>query len=282
MIILDYSQVALSNLLVQIGNHTNVEIDIDILRHMILNSIRLINSQFRREYGELVIACDDGKFWRKQIFPYYKAHRKRDRDASELDWNAIFEALAAVRDEIRNNFPYKVIQVETAEADDIIAALVMKLWEVEDKILIVSGDKDFQQLQKYPNVKQYDPTRKRFIKCANPSLFLYEHIMRGDAGDGIPNIRSADDSIMTRTRQKPITKQMVEDAFWNSGSTLLDQERINFSRNEKLISFDKIPEDIVNKVMDKYSTMEVKTRASLPTYFIKTKLRNLFEHLQDF
>lgn len=84
MIILDLNQVMISNLMAQIGNHTNIDIDENLLRHMILNTIRALNMKFKNEYGELVIACDDKNYWRKDIFPYYKAKRAEDREILRL------------------------------------------------------------------------------------------------------------------------------------------------------------------------------------------------------
>ena len=132
--LLDISQVMISNLMQNIGNHTNIEIDTGLLRHMVLNSIRAYNLKFRNEYGELIIACDGGRSWRKDVFPYYKANRKKSRDESELNWSEIFEALNAIRDELRDNFPYRVIHVNNAEADDVIGALCNEYGNTSEKI----------------------------------------------------------------------------------------------------------------------------------------------------
>ncbi len=161
MQIVDLNQVMISNFMAQIGNHHNIKIEEDLLRHMILNSLRSYNAKFRNQYGEMVIACDDTRSWRKNLFPYYKANRKRDREKSELDWNAVFEILNRVRSELKEFFPYRVIQVETAEADDIIGTLCHQFGNTSEKILIISGDKDFRQLQTYMNVRQDDPVRKK-------------------------------------------------------------------------------------------------------------------------
>ncbi len=161
MIIVDLSQVMISNLMVQLGNHTNTELEEDLLRHMILNSIRSYNQKFKNEYGEMIIACDAGNNWRRQIFPYYKANRRKNREKSELNWTQIFDTLSKVREELKEFFPYRVIQIDGAEADDIIGTLVDQFGNTSEKILIMSGDKDFVQLQRYINVKQYDPVQKK-------------------------------------------------------------------------------------------------------------------------
>ena len=119
MIIVDLNQVMISNLLMQIGKHTNAPLEESMVRHMVLNSLRSYNSKFRDEYGEMIIACDNKNYWRKKLFPYYKANRKKKRDESEINWNTVFEIFNKLRTEIKDNFPYRVIQVEGAEADAV-------------------------------------------------------------------------------------------------------------------------------------------------------------------
>ena len=190
MMIIDLNQVMISTFMSQIGNHTNVKVEEDLLRHMILNCIRSYIKKFKNEYGEVVIACDDRHYWRREVYPYYKANRRKSREASEIDWNVVFESLNKIREELKLYFPYRVIQADGAEADDVIGTLVEKFGNTHEKILILSGDKDFVQLQTYMNVKQYDPVRKKFVEHNDPSRFVKEQIMRGDAGDGVPNFLS--------------------------------------------------------------------------------------------
>ena len=172
MILLDYNQICISNLMVQMNK--NAMLDEDLVRHMVLNSIRLYKNRFSDKYGEIVICCDDKNYWRKDIFPYYKAHRKGDREKSPYDWNMIFECLNKIRDELKETFPYRVIRVERAEADDIIGTLCHEhgvlgfMPGYAERMLILSGDKDFSQLQKYENVEQYSPGTKKWIRVNNP------------------------------------------------------------------------------------------------------------------
>ena len=187
------------------------ELEEDLFRHMALNTIRNINSKFRNEYGELVIACDSYKYWRRDYFPYYKAHRKRDREQSNIDWETVFDYFKKIKTELRENFPYKFIEVENAEADDVIATLVQKIQD--KKFLIVSSDKDFQQLQYLPNVDQWDPMQNKFVKCSDPLEYLMDHIFTGDRGDGIPNILSADETFVEGLRQKPYYAEPKHETF---------------------------------------------------------------------
>jgi len=271
----------ISNLMMQIGNHKNIQIEEDLVRHMVLNSIRGYKTKFSAEFGDLVIACDDKNYWRKRVYPYYKANRKKDREASELDWNAIFETLNKIREELKEYFPYKVIQVEHAEADDIIATLV-KEYNHKEKILILSGDKDFSQLQKYPNVKQFSPVQKKYIICTNPDLFLKEHIMRGDTGDGIPNFLSPDNVFVIGGRQSPVTTKKLSSWVLQEPEQFCTETMLrNYKRNQQLIDLEYIPEDISSQVIEQHSSQK-KDRSKLFNYFIEHRLKNLMESIGEF
>lgn len=267
--------------MIQVGNHTNLEIDENLFRHMVLNSIRGINSKFSSEYGELVIACDAPRSWRKEIFPYYKANRKKAREKSELNWSALFESLNKVRDELKEFFPYRVIQIERAEADDIIGSLVARYHGYP--ILIVSGDKDFVQLHQYMNVKQYDPVRKRFITHNNPSLFVKEHIIKGDMGDGVPNFLSKDDSYVVGTRQRPIRSAKLEQWIKMDPNDYCDEDMLrNYKRNEQLVDLSFTPKEIRQRVIEEYEAQSDKNKSKLFNYFVDHKLKNLIEAIGDF
>lgn len=286
MIIVDLNQVMIATMMAQIGNHTNLEIQEDMFRHMVLNSIRSYRVMFK-EHGEMVIACDDKKSWRKEYFPLYKANRKKTREQSELDWSAIFSCLNNVRDELKAFFPYRVVQVEGAEADDIIATLCMKhgsLLATKEKIIILSGDKDFVQLQVYSNVEQYDPVRKKYIKNDNPHQYLREHILKGDRGDGIPNVLSPDNCIVDGERQKPLRADKI--AQWTSvpnlQSVLTEQQFAHFKRNEMLIDLHNIPQYIQDNILEQYDAEKDKKRNKLFQYFIDHNLKYLMEHISEF
>jgi hypothetical protein len=286
MIILDFSQVSISNLMMHL-NHSP-EVEEDLVRHMILNSIRMYKQKFSKDYGELVIACDDKNYWRKDIFPYYKAHRKEDRKQSDLDWNKIFEVLNKIRDEIKEHFPYRVIQVDRAEADDIIGVLARQHGvylnnDETEKILILSGDKDFAQLQKYVNVEQFSPVLKKWIRIPDARRFLREHIMRGDRGDGIPNFLSDDSTIISKQRQKPLASKKMEQWVDLEPEKFCDDFMLrNYRRNEQLVDLDMVPENIADAILEQYKSYEVPKRGGLLNYFIKNKLKNLMDSIGDF
>ena len=281
MIILDLSQVMLSNIMMQLGNHTNAEIEEGMVRHMVLNSIRSYKTKFGAEYGELVIACDNKNYWRRQLFPYYKANRKKNQEASEVNWKAIFECLNKIRAELKDVFPYRVIDIESAEADDIIGTLCLTHGNTGEKILILSGDKDFIQLQRFINVRQYDPVRKKFIAHNNPDRFLFEHILKGDAGDGIPNVLSNDNCMVIGERQRPLTQKKIE-ALENIASSLDHPVFRNYKRNEQLIDLTKIPDYISVQILESFNNQEGKKPNGLMDYFIANKLKNLMENVGEF
>ena len=277
MIIVDFNQVMISNLMMQLGNHTNTPLEEGLLRHMVLNSLRSYKQKFGDEFGEMVIACDDKNYWRKQVFPYYKANRKKARDSSELDWSMIFDVFNKIKTEIKEFFPYRVIQVDSAEADDIIATLVE---HHQEKVLILSGDKDFVQLQQHPFVRQYDPIRKKWITHNDPKKYLYEHILKGDSGDGIPNVLSDDDTFVTNKRQKPLTQKKMDGLV---SASMMDPSTLqNYNRNQKLVDLSFVPSHIKEQVLTKYQEEQGKGRDKLFNYFIKHKLKHMMESIGEF
>ncbi len=261
----------------------DVSADKDMIRHMVLNSIRGYMLKFKNEYGsDVVLACDSANPWRRDIFPLYKYKRRQGRDESDTDWTNIFNIISEIKNELRDNFPYKVIEVDKSEADDIIATLVQEFNEKE-KIMIVSGDKDFIQLQKFKGVKQYAPIQKKFIgEDEDPIKFLREQIIKGDRSDGIPNILSADDVFKEGIKQKPITKARLEE--WSSVEKIPLGTKLEeyYNRNIKLIDLEQIPALIYNTIISNYKNYKVNDRSLLLNYFIENKLKSLMENLSDF
>lgn len=299
MIIVDFNQTAISTLMAELAGRTDVEIRKDLIRHMIVNAIRSYRVKFGEKYGEMVIACDNRKYWRKDKFPYYKASRKKARADSGFDWKLIFDTLAEIRAELHQFFPYQVIDVEGAEADDVIATLAVwtqtnnlvqdgMFGEAEpEPVLILSGDHDFIQLQRYKNISQFSPIHKKWIKPdGSINAYLMEHIIKGDKGDGIPNILSPDDCFVTETRQKPVSsKRLAEwikclpDEF--EAQIDVDTAR-NFNRNRYLIDFDCIPDTVRNGIVEAWTTQPRKDRSQLLNYFIENRMKNMLEHIGDF
>ena len=286
MILVDMNQVTISNLMMQLGSKRDNELDENLVRHMVLNSIRGYRSRFHEAFGEMVLCYDSKKYWRRDYFPNYKSNRKKDRANSGLDWNTIFETLNNIRDEIKEIFPYKVLEVEGAEADDVIASIVQHVAETPSEfghILILSGDKDFIQLQKHNFVKQYSPTLKKFVKDIDPDIYIREHVLKGDRSDGVPNFLSPDNTFVDELRQKPLSKKKLETWIDLEPSDYCSDEMMrNYQRNKTLIDLECIPSDLKVKILEEYQNAEHGDRSKLLNYFINKRLKNLMNDIGDF
>jgi hypothetical protein len=284
-ILVDYNQVILASLFASIGNHHNVDIDENLIRHMFLNSIRANRKKFTEEYGEIVICADGKNTWRRELYPYYKANRKKSRDESELDWTHLFGIMNNIRDELKEFFPYKVLHMDHLEADDIIGTIIHKNGTVlnggAEPYLILSGDKDYIQLHTYANVSQYDPVRKRWIRNDNPEQYLIEHVLKGDTGDGVPNILSPDNCLAVGQRQKPMTKKRIEQ--FRTGTDGMDEETLRrYHRNKTMIDLSQIPTNYQTAILEEYNIDKDVGRSQLFNFFVNRKLKNLISDIQDF
>jgi hypothetical protein len=285
MILIDFNQVMLASLFASIGNHHNVDIDENLIRHMFLNSLRSNRKKFSPEFGEIVICADGKDSWRKHVFPYYKANRRKSREESELDWNELFRIINTIRDELKEHFPYKVIHIDHCEADDIIGVIAheygTELNIGTEPMLILSGDKDYIQLHRYANIKQYDPVRKRWIQNNDPDKYLIEHVIKGDTGDGVPNILSEDNCLAVGARQKPMTAKRLEQ--YSKGIESMDAETVRrFHRNKMVIDLSSIPEMYKEKILEEFGKEKTIGRSGLFNFFMAKKLKNLITDIQDF
>ena len=285
MILLDYSQIVIANVMMNTKMMSE-----DFIRHSVLNTIRMYHTKFKDDFGDMIVCCDGSNNWRRDTFKYYKASRKTTREKSDFDWKELFRLLHQIRSEISENFPYKVVHINKAEADDIIATLVMKreqklngVLSEPEPVLILSSDKDFLQLQKFENVKQYSPLKKKFISTENPNTFLKEHILKGDVSDGVPNFLSSDDTFVSDKRQKPLAKKKL--SVWSEldPDVFCEGEMLrNYRRNEMLIDLTKIPEWLQENIVNDYASQPNIGRSKLFNYFVKHKLKNLMEHINEF
>jgi 5'-3' exonuclease len=287
MILVDLNQVLLAGLMAQIASQKpKVKLEEDLIRHMVLNIIRTHLKNFRKEYGEVVLCSDSRKYWRKEFFPFYKAHRKKAREKSDLDWHLIFDMLSKFREELKENFPYKVLTVDGAEADDIIGTLAPRA-VMHENVLIISSDNDFLQLQMYNGrskytIKQYNPAQKKFLVSEDPLKELKMKVINGDKGDGIPNIISSNDTFVTGQRQKRMTEQKME--------KYLNEEYINydsfaktgFTRNQVLIDLRLIPGSLSTQIINTYEETKPAPKGKILDYFIANKLKNLMDVIEEF
>jgi 5'-3' exonuclease len=292
MILIDMNQVMISNLMVQVKLSDGI--DKGLVRHMVLNSLRMYVQKFREEYGnELVLCYDSKRYWRREFFPYYKGTRKKDREKSSFNWGQIFEVLNEIRDEIREHMPYTVMEVDGAEADDIISVMTKQIahknirlqkdMQPAEKVLILSGDKDFIQLQKYPWLKQYNPVMKKFVSGMNPKQYIIEHVLKGDKSDGIPNYLSPDDTFIEGKRQRPLIKKTLDKIVNLSPEQFCNAEQMEYyKRNLTLIDFSYIPVEVEEKIIESYDSVTPAPRNKMYNYFVEKQLITLLEKIQEF
>lgn len=264
----------------QVGNHTDLVVEEGLVRHMILNSLRLYNQKFGSVYGPMIIACDDKNYWRKQEFSYYKANRKKSREQSDIDWPAVFDILNRIREEIKEHLPYLVVQVESCEADDIIATFCL---DVAEDTLILSADKDFIQLHN-DKIIQFDPIRKRNVKVENPQMYLKELVITGDSGDGVPNVMSPDNSFVDGIRQKSISKTKLQEWVKMSWDDIHQVPEFRYiSRNRKMIDLHQIPESITGRIREEIAKQRaIPKKVNIIGYLQQHKLKTLMEHAGEF
>ena len=281
MIIIDMNQITVASLMMHLNMTKSKEPDENIVRHMILNSVRMYRTQFTEEYGEVVLAYDSKHYWRRDFFPNYKAGRRKGREKDSKDWDLIFGVLNKIKAEFKDNLPYKYLEVYGAEADDIIATLCKNFCN-DDKIMIVSGDKDFIQLQKYSNVTQYSPILKKYVNGHDPVTYIKEHILKGDTSDGVPNVLSPDNTFVDGMRQRPLGKKKIENWLDIDIDDLQDEVKRNYQRNDTLINLDKIPKELESEIMVNYNEAPSGNRSKLLNYFVQSRLKNLMNDIGEF
>ena len=279
MILLDYNAIAIGNFVVQ-----KVAVDENMIRHMILNSIRMYRQKFSKEYGEMVIVADGMNNWRKDVFPNYKVKRKKNREESTIDWNEAFRIIGMIRDEIRDNFPYKVVHQDGCEADDSIAHIAMSTQEFGryEPVMIISADGDFKQLQVHKNVRQFSPMTKKFVVEKNPKLELANKILKGDSGDGVPNVMS-DDNVFLESRRQSILSAKKREALLDDPMALGEEVYRNYLRNKKLIDLSETPAPVVNNIINTYDSQDpLSNKGKVLNYLIQKRCKLLIESVGEF
>lgn len=294
MIFVDMNQVTIGALMVE--SKGKPTFDENLVRHMIFNSIRSILQKNRNVYGsQLTICYDDSLTWRKLVYPNYKIGRRKKKADSTFEWDKFYALCDTIRTDLRENFPYRVLQVTGCEADDIIATLVeSRRGILAKRDLIYSSDKDFVQLLN-EDVHQYSPYHKeRFLPGKNPEDDLLEHIIRGDATDSIPNALSDSDTFAVEgKRQKTLTQKTIQSMIdaWKSKKPNTDLSGMtsdsnilnNLRRNAQLIDFRNIPQNIRDSIMQEFdSTVPVDNKGKILDYFITKGMKHLIPHISEF
>ena len=278
MLIIDYNGIAIGNIIAQ-----KLAPEEDLIRHMILNSIRMYKQKFK-EYGDVVIVADAGGNWRKDYYPEYKAKRKTNRDDDKRDWQEIFRITNTVREELAENFPYKMVHVWGCEADDSIAQIVMSTQEFGqyEPVMIISADHDFKQLQKFDNVKQFSPMTKKFVKEDNPRLGLMEKILKGDSGDGVPNVLS-DDKVFVENRKQNVLSAKKKQALLEDPKALGEEVYRNYLRNKKLIDLSETPENVSKEIINIFMNQDPwHNKGKVFPYLVEKRCRLLIECVEEF
>lgn len=296
---MDYSQVAIAAATVfaeDMKKGKDTKKMQDIIRHVTLKSIAMANREYKKQFGQLVLCCDSRNVWRKQKFPYYKAHRSKNKEESDLDWQSINMFIDALKQDLISYFPYPVIQAEAAEADDCIAVICKYNFENNinnsgnpldeffgdpEPTLIYSSDGDFKQLHKFKNVKQYSPIQKKWVRNDNQD-FLVEKIISGDKGDGIPSVLMSPDWLVNgEGRATSVTKAVY--AKYKNYDGLTQDEKDRYNLNKELIDFDYIPKNIEESIISQY-TQPIKTikKQEIFNYLVKHRCRELVDKIGDF
>jgi hypothetical protein len=280
MILIDYNGIAIGTIVME-----KLAVEENLIRHVILNRIRMYRKKFFQQYGEVVVVADSKRNWRYDVYPQYKFKRKDARKESAIDWQEVFRITNLVREELADNFPYKMLQVEGCEADDIISTLVENTQEFGnyEPVMIVSSDKDFVQLQRFDNVKQFSPSLKKFYTENNPRAQLAELILKGDQADGIPNVLSADNCFTDGIRQTTLRQKAI-DQLLEDPKSMGDEIYRNYMRNKKLIDLSETPghlkQEIINKFIDQGDKKE--NRKKVMGFLIEKNCRQLLDDIGDF
>ena len=282
MILIDYSGIAIAPVIMEAVKAD----DLWLMRHMILNSIRMYRKKFK-QYGEVVIVADNGGNWRKEVYPQYKFKRHNNREESSVDWDVAFQNINTIFEEIGENFPYKTIKQWGCEADDSIAEIVK--WTQEfgnhEEVMIVSSDKDFKQLHKFSNVHQFSAITKKLIKVDNPRLTQLEHFITGDAGDGVPNCLSPDNTFAEGIKQNTLTAKKKA-ALMEDPRALGDEVYRNYLRNVKMIDLTETsacPDNIKKEIIVSFESQDkLDNKKKVMNFFIKNQCRGLLEVIEEF
>lgn len=285
MVLVDFNGLAIGSIMGQLSR--GEELSENLVKHIIINNLRIYRNKYKEaDYGKMVIACDSYS-WRKDVFPEYKAQRKANRATDKHDWPMIFDLIEDTLNDLRENFPYAVIKIDSAEADDIIGALTVHKSTplIGEDVVIISADKDFIQLQQYGHVIQWSPMFNKMIKEDNPRKYLFEHLLKGDAGDGVPNANSHDDVFTTGSRQTPMTQKQI-DKYWDNHD---DLEMImkpnvyrNFMRNVQMIDLTNTPDGIREEAINKYDNYIYPPRSNILTYLIEHRMKMLIDNAAEF
>jgi DNA polymerase-1 len=146
---------------------------------------------------------DSGLSFRHEVYPAYKATRQKLTEDLQADFDRGMDRIYQVLDAYR----IPIVTLPGYEADDVIGTLVARGLEQKLNVVVVSGDKDFQQLVR-PGVWLLNPGRggpagveEHWVGVENASERLGvppQHVIDylalvGDSSDNVPGVRGIGD-----------------------------------------------------------------------------------------
>lgn len=234
---------------------------------------------------EIILACDGKDSWRKLLFDRYKGDREKKR-RDDIDWDTLFAQLNSFIQDIKQHIPFKVIKVNRAEADDVIAVLCNN---IKKHTIIMSNDSDFLQLQS-STTSVYNPTKGEYLWLTeDKDVFLSKLCLKGQSKDNIFNAKTPSD-YPEELRKPPLGEKTADKIIENGLNDFLDSKqtinkkytdvdgneqiydvdfypRGNFDRNQKLINFDNIPKIVVDRILQTYYSYEMPDPGNMYSFF---------------
>lgn len=261
-------------------------------RFMVLDAIYQLMLRF--EPSEVVLAVDNKNTWRKSYFPRYKESRKKKRDKDDgINWELIFGIMEKYQKELRHHFPFKVLKIRSAEADDIIAVIAM---DGERDSIVSSNDEDFLQLCS-ARTQIWNPSKQKIMEVDDPKKFLTMKCLTGQPKDDIFNVLTPDDwgiTPQTEGKRKPGLGAVGAEKILNEGlenwlsknkkekfDVVVDAEK-NFKRNQILIDFAKIPNTIRDRVLKAYYEYNFPPPQNMYPFLKKYKMRGFVQEYPKF
>lgn len=275
MILVDFSGLIIAGAMTQ----KKPVVDEGMLRHNCINTLLSVKKRFGAKYGEMVICCDSNNYWRKDIYPHYKGNRVESKEESTFDWKLFYTYLEKIKAEIKEVFPYRLLEINRLEADDIIGTLALT---AKEDTVIYSRDQDFIQCLSNPRVKLWLANEKKLYEKLKPyeaEWHLFEKVCQGDRGDFIPNIFSNITDLELGIKQKSCTAKNVE-LLYKSDTDPLWTETLKkrFEENSKLISLKLVPDNYKEQIKEAFELPVIGSRGKIFGYLTNKKLNALGGH----
>lgn len=249
--------------------------DYDMMGYIIVDSI--YRSMLKTKSNEVIIALDSTNVWRKDIFPRYKESRKKQREKVKIDWSKFYGEQNKIFEDISRYLPFKVLQVDRTEADDVIGVIVLNY--KNKSFVIISTDEDYKQLLS-KRTKLYQPIKKKWVECSNPEKFIVMKCLDGQVKDGIFNVITPID--WPAEKRKPSlgeekVRRIIDGGYedWLVSEGAVER----FDLNRKLIDFNCVPENIKKNIIEKYKNYKLPNLEEAYNFF---KQRNFKSYLEDF